>query len=289
MHKYSSNNICFPNYAEHFQCNFYSNMLLLLCFCLPPAACEHLAATGPSTPLTLCLDFCARSPDESEGSGSSYGDTLEKSDSNESSRGDMPEESESESESESECDDLPDNAESPATSRKKGSFNWDREKGGFNLEWANLAEFDMWRRIEESTCSIQFITSTSRKGGIHSGQKKIYVCSREYFGGGTTYEKKYPKRHRKIGTNKTGCGCRITIKQYHHTPTVLGRYAAKHDHEIGTANIAYTRLSGTAQEQIKDMLTQKIDRRQIVSSHTQNGLATNPNIFEGTRDSPVRA
>ena len=262
-------------------------MSLLPRFRLPLASREHVAATGPGAPLTLCLDFRARIPDESEGSGSLYGDTSDFSDGNESSCGDMSEESESESESES--DDLPDNAESPATSRKKGSFNWDQEKGGFTLEWANLAEFDMWRRIEESTCLIQFIASTSRKGGIHSGQKKIYVCSREYSGGESTYVKKYPERHRKIRTNKTGCGCHITIKQYHHTPTVLGRYVAEHDHEIGAANIAYTRLSGTAREQIKDMLTQKIDRRQIVSSHTQNGLATNPNISEGTRDSRVRA
>ena len=253
-------------------------------------------ATGPSAPLTLCLDFRAHIPDESEGTGSSRGneensrgDTSEESDTADTDTdGDMSESDESDTD-ESDTDHVPDNAESHATSRKKGSFNWDREKGGFTLEWANLAEFDMWRRMEESTCSIQFIASHSRKGGIRSSGKKFYVCSRQNSGGGTTYEKKYPERHRKIGTRKTGCGCHIIIKQYHHTPTVLGRYAAEHNHEIGAANIAYTRLSGTTREQIKDMLTQKIDRREIVSSHTQNGLATNPNIFEGTRDSRGRA
>jgi hypothetical protein len=104
-----------------------------------------------------------------------------------------------------------------------------------------------------------------------------------------TYEKKYPERHHKIGTKKTGCGCHIIIKQYHHTPTVLGCYAAKHDHKIGAANIAYTCLSGTAWEQIKNMLTQKIDHHQIMSCHTQNSLATNINIFKGTRDLQVHA
>ena len=247
-------------------------------------------ATGPSGPsFTLCLDWHADILDESEGTGSPRGDTSEESDTDdESSCGDMSEESDTDTDTDTD-DDIPGNAESPATSRKKGSFNWDLEKGRFTLKWANLAEFDMWHRMEESACSIQFIRSTSRKGGIRSGQKQLYVCSRQDSGGGTTYEKKYPERQRKIGTKKTGCGCHIVIKQYHHTPTVLGRYTAEHDHEIGAANIAYTRLSGTAREQIKNMLTQKIDRRQIVSCQTQNGLATNPNIIEGTRDSRVIA
>ena len=223
-------------------------------------------ATGPSAPFTFthCLDFRAPIPipDESEGTGSSHDDMLEESDTCEGSRGrgDMSEESDT--------DDVPDNAEAPATSRKKGSFYWDREKGGFTLEWENLAEFDMWHRMEESTCSIQFVLSHSQKGGIRWSEKATYVCSRQNSGGRTTYEKKYPERHRKIKTKKTGCGCHIVIKQYHHTPTVLGCYAADHDHEIGAANITYTRLSGASREQIKDMLTQKIDRRQIVSCHT---------------------
>jgi hypothetical protein len=220
----------------------------------------------------------AHIPDESK-IGSLHGD---KKSNTETSCGNMSEESDTE-------DDILDNTESPATSRKKGSFNWDLKKGRFILKWANLAEFDMWCQMEESTCSIQFIASTSQKGGIHSGQKKIYVCSHQNSRGGTTYEKKYPKRHHKIGTKKTGCGCHITIKQYHHIPTILGCYTAKHNHKIGAANIAYTHLSETSWEQIKNMLTQKIDCCQIVSCHTQNGLATNPNIFEGTHDLQVHA
>ena len=266
---------------------FLLYMSLLPRFRLPPASRNHVVATGPSAPFTFthCLDFRAPipDPDESEGTGTSRGDTPEESDTESSrGRGDMLESEESD------IDDVPDNAESPATSRKKGSFYWDWEKGGFTLEWENLAEFDMWRRMEESTCSIQFIMSHSRKGGIRWSEKATYVCSRQHSGGRTTYEKKHPERHRKIGTKKTGCSCHIVIKQYHHTPTVLGRYAADHDHEIGAANIAYTRLSGTSREQIKDMLTQRVDRREIVSSHTQNSLAINFNIFQGTRDSRVR-
>ena len=194
-------------------------MSLLPHFHLPPASREHFVATGPSAPFTFmhCLDFRVPIPipDESEGTGSSHDDMPEESDTHEGSRGhgDMSEESDT--------DDVPDNAEAPATSRKKGSFYWDREKGGFTLEWENLAEFDMWRWMEESMCSIQFVLSHSQKRGIRWSEKVTYVCSRQNSRGRMTYEKKYPERHRKIKTKKTGCGCHIVIKQYHHTPTVL--------------------------------------------------------------------
>src|SRR5260221_7232212 len=158
----------------------------------------------------------------------------------------------------------PDNTECPATSESQGSFNWDREKGEFTLEWENLAEFERWRWDEEDIYSIELIASTTRAGGTHWSQRKLFVCGREPSGGGT-YTKKHPERELKIGTRKSGCRCQVVIKSYPHTPTILGRYLAEHDHEIGSANIVYTHLSGIAWEQIKTMLTQKIDRKEIVS------------------------
>ena len=145
--------------------------------------------------------------------------------------------------------DTSDNADSPdpEMSRSKGSFNWDREKGGFNIEWANLAEFDMWRREEEHIYSIELIGSTSRTGGKLWSWRQLYICGHEASGGGA-YKKKHPERKCKIATKKSGCRCSITIKLYPHMSTVLGHYIAEHDHEIGFANIAYTRLSGASQE-----------------------------------------
>ena len=68
-----------------------------------------------------------------------------------------------------------------------------------------------------------------------------------------------------MGTRKTSCHCQVVIKLYLHTPIILGYYLAKHNYKIGSANIAYIRLSGIAQEQIKNILTQKIDHKEIVS------------------------
>ena len=73
-------------------------------------------------PLTLCLDFQVNSTDGRE-------PELE------------PEDVE---DTESPCGNTPDDAKSPATSTSKGSFNWNWEKGEFNIEWANLATFETW-------------------------------------------------------------------------------------------------------------------------------------------------
>ena len=37
-----------------------------------------------------------------------------------------------------------------------------------------------------------------------------------------------------------------------------------HNHEIGSDNITYTWMSGIAWEQIKSMLVQKVDQKEIV-------------------------
>lgn len=162
----------------------------------------------------------------------------------------------------------PGNTETPENSKRKGSFRYDREKGGYNLEWTSAAEFDMWRRQEEITHSIQFAVSrTSGPSGADGWlftKKKTYRCSRQETGGERHYQKKHPDRKQKIKGKKMGCSCQITIKLYPHTTTILGRYDADHDHEVGLANIAYTRMSDAARDKINWMLTQKIDQKEIV-------------------------
>ena len=41
-----------------------------------------------------------------------------------------------------------------------------------------------------------------------------------------------------------------------------------HDHKIGSDNIAYTWMLGIAQEQIKSMLVQKVDHKEIVRNQS---------------------
>jgi hypothetical protein len=132
------------------------------------------------------------------------------------------------------------------------------------LEWSDLTAFNTWHREEELHYSIELIASRVRSGGTLWTQNRLYICSCQLSGGRKEYEKKKPDWNRKIGSKKTGCRCRIIIKLYPHTDTILGHYRNTHDHEVGSANIAYTRMSGVAQEQIKSMLVQKVDHKEIV-------------------------
>ena len=116
----------------------------------------------------------------------------------------------------------PDSSQTPATSTKKGSFNYDREKGDFPMRWANIAEFDTWHQMEELAYSIEFITTWVTKGKALYLEKHDYVCSCQASGGEVPYQKKHPDQQCKIGSKKSGCACQITIKHYHHTEMILG-------------------------------------------------------------------
>jgi hypothetical protein len=154
-------------------------------------------------------------------------------------------------------------SDTPATSRKVGSFTHDRESGIYSLQWESMSQFHEWCQEEARAHSIEFIASSTVSGGDLWLQKHVYVCARQLSGGPNKYNKKF-HRFWKIGTKKTGCHCQVVIKRYHHTPIVLGRYFNVHDHDLGLGNVAYMRLSRAARETVNAMLIQQVDRRAIV-------------------------
>ena len=163
----------------------------------------------------------------------------------------------------------PGTTQDPATSTNCGSYKYDWEHG-YPLEWSNFAAFDAWRREEELRYSIELIRSTVKRGTMGKRgpplwtEKRLYVCLHQLSGGWKEYEKKNLDWHHKISSKKTGCHCKVLIKLYPHTDAILGNYTDTHDHEVGSANIAYMRMSHGAREQINSMLEQKVDRKEIV-------------------------
>jgi hypothetical protein len=153
----------------------------------------------------------------------------------------------------------------PATSSQSSSFNYDRESGRFPHEWSNLAKFETWHQVKELTYSIELISGSIWKGknGLWT-LKRDYICSYGNSGGQNKYQKKHPERQQKIGSKKMDCPCKIIIRFYPHTPIIWGRYENDHNHEVGLANITFTRMSHNAWEYIEKMLWQKIDPREIV-------------------------
>jgi hypothetical protein len=60
-----------------------------------------------------------------------------------------------------------DTAETPATSKRQGSFYFDWEQGQY-LEWDDLADFKAWCQEEELAYTIEIISLSTYHGGLMS-------------------------------------------------------------------------------------------------------------------------
>jgi len=147
---------------------------------------------------------------------------------------------------------------------RRGSFHYDQVNGILPLEWPNLAAFDVWHRNKKLAHSIELIKSTIAHGGQVWTLRHIFVCSCEDGRGGTKYVKKHPEWKQKIPSKKTGCSCNIMIKHYPDMERILGHYKRDHNHPIGIANVPFTCLSARSRRWMQDIVSQKIDPREIV-------------------------
>ena len=157
----------------------------------------------------------------------------------------------------------------PATSTKKGSFDYDRIYG-YPHEWPDMDAFQKWCHSEQRAHTIEIkiakVEHAKTLGRSLWTTKHVYRCAR-YRIGQKSDQQKLPKRKRKILRKGTGCRYQIVIKCYPHTPVVLGRYITDHNHDLGSGNMLYTRLSDGVREQIKSLLTCRVDTREIVRYH----------------------
>ncbi|KAG6862159.1 hypothetical protein C0995_004241 [Termitomyces sp. Mi166 len=118
---------------------------------------------------------------------------------------------------------------------------------GYTLVFPNLAAFNEWRAQEEERQVVEFV-----KGDTH-GSKAVpprfkdhtkLVCARHSRSGRKKYVKKHPERVRKVPSRKldgAGCPASISYKTYFDTEEVRACYCSQHSHEIGPANLPFTR------------------------------------------------
>ncbi|KAH6916941.1 hypothetical protein BKA70DRAFT_318047 [Coprinopsis sp. MPI-PUGE-AT-0042] len=131
-----------------------------------------------------------------------------------------------------------------ATKQPYGSGDQD---DGYTLIFADIAAFQAWRESEEEQNMVEFV-----KGDTH-GSKAVpprfkdhtkLVCARHSRSGRKKYVKKHPERVRKVPSRKLegqGCPASISYKTYYDTEEVRACYVSQHSHEIGLANLPYTR------------------------------------------------
>src|SRR6266702_2755463 len=158
--------------------------------------------------------------------------------------------------------------EDPATTHQRGSITSDWKKDNMTLEWANEEEFLAWRAAKESDNTIELIVSKV----VHSNspiwrERHVLRCSREWMGGQLAQNKSgdTAKRDRKIPSKKTGCRCRLTIKLYWHTETILGEYEREQGHPLRDENLRFTWLSDTTRNLVMDLVHIGFDTKVVVS------------------------
>ncbi|KAJ3863183.1 hypothetical protein EV359DRAFT_73731 [Lentinula novae-zelandiae] len=135
---------------------------------------------------------------------------------------------------------------SPGSSNKQPYGSGDTDDG-YTLVFPNLAAFNEWREREEENQVVEFV-----KGDTH-GSKAVpprfkdhtkLVCARHSRSGRKKYVKKHPERVRKVPSRKLegqGCPASISFKTYYDTDEIRACYNSQHSHEIGPANLAFTR------------------------------------------------
>ncbi|KAJ6621095.1 hypothetical protein B0H10DRAFT_1790324 [Mycena sp. CBHHK59/15] len=170
------------------------------------------------------------------------------------------------------------------TSSSKQPYGSGDTDDGYTLVFPNIEAFHEWRNKEEEIQMVEFV-----KGDTH-GSKAVpprfkdhtkLVCARHSRSGRKKYVKKHPERVRKVPSRKLdgeGCSASISFKTYYDTDEVRACYISQHSHEIGLANLPFTRRGRKAavqQDKEKSRKHAKLshDSSQSASTGSQNNVA----------------
>lgn len=139
------------------------------------------------------------------------------------------------------------------TGSRKAPYGAGDADEGYTLTFESMDAFEAWRAKEEEEKMIEFVRNdrhTSKSVPPRFKEHTKLVCARHSKSGRSKYVKKYPERNRKVPSRKiegTGCSASISFKTYYETEEVRVCYRAQHSHEIGLANLPFTRRGRRAQ------------------------------------------
>ncbi|KAF5384875.1 hypothetical protein D9615_001334 [Tricholomella constricta] len=148
---------------------------------------------------------------------------------------------------------------SSTKSSSKAPYGSGDTDDGYTLVFPNLEAFHEWRAQEEERQTVEF-------GDTH-GSKAVpprfkdhtkLVCARHSRSGRKKYVKKHPERVRKVPSRKLegqGCPASISYKTYFDTDEVRACYISQHSHEVGLANLPFTRRGRKAAQREKERTT----------------------------------
>ncbi|TFK77310.1 hypothetical protein BDN72DRAFT_830475 [Pluteus cervinus] len=164
---------------------------------------------------------------------------------------------------------------------------------GYTLVFTNIDAFNAWRLGEEERQMVEFV-----KGDTH-GSKAVpprfkdhtkLVCARHSRSGRKKYVKKHPERVRKVPSRKiegNGCPASISYKTYFDTEEVRACYVGTHSHEIGPANLPYTRRGRRAAVQQEKDRSRRHGRTVEAEGHIASSASAPPNGSSAPTPAPA--
>ncbi|KAG8858801.1 hypothetical protein FRB91_009302 [Serendipita sp. 411] len=134
-----------------------------------------------------------------------------------------------------------------AADRSKHLYGSGDQDEGFTLQFANLDAFHAWKEETEKADCVDYFKVDAHTSKAVPPRFKEHVklsCSRHTRVGQKKYIKKFPDRTRKTPSKKiegVGCPSTISYKTYHDSPMIRVNYVSNHSHDIGPANLPYTK------------------------------------------------
>ncbi|KAG5654706.1 hypothetical protein H0H81_007462 [Sphagnurus paluster] len=184
----------------------------------------------------------------------------------------------------------------PTKSPSKQPYGSGDTDDGYTLVFPNLEAFHEWRAQEEERQTVEFVKAclhihtpeisplTHTQGDTH-GSKAVpprfkdhtkLVCARHSRSGRKKYVKKHPERVRKVPSRKLdgqGCPASISFKTYFDTDEVRACYISQHSHEIGLANLPFTRRGRKAAQREKERAQPSVEPSTPAPAATTNVVA----------------
>ncbi|KAJ7622381.1 hypothetical protein FB45DRAFT_1091299, partial [Roridomyces roridus] len=144
-----------------------------------------------------------------------------------------------------------------------GSYQHDVDSKEWPLCWESWEDFHSWRKNEEQSKCIELLLDNTYPPTFRDAptftKKCRYICSR---GGKSrqpkpSTDKEKPARTRKNPSKRIDCQCIVMVKEYPDTSKLLGYHVDTHNHELGNANLRFTRIPPETREYIAGLLRLK--------------------------------
>ncbi|KAJ8495636.1 hypothetical protein ONZ51_g1566 [Trametes cubensis] len=165
---------------------------------------------------------------------------------------------------------------------RKGLYGSGEADERYSLVFESMDAFEAWRQREEEEKMVEFV-----KGDTHASkavpprfkEHTKLVCGRHSRGGRKKYVKKYPDRVRKVPSRKLegiGCPASISYKTYFDTDEVRACYVSEHSHEIGLANLPFTKRGRKAQAEMEAHTNERPRGRPRKDRHSETPVSQSP-------------